>query len=93
MDSDTAPPADPDAAASSAFTYTNSKGRTYVLHCRETMAGSGKKVNFYYFGKNQKSEAVSQLPEGYEVVESGNMPFLRKLTASVLAVVPPSSQA
>ena len=46
-------------AGTPAFSFTTDKGKSYFLHCRDTTAGSGKKVPFYYFGKAQKDGAVA----------------------------------
>jgi len=78
METTTDPAVPTTAAPIKAFCHTNSQGKSYYLHCRVTTAGSGKKVNFYYFGKVQKDLAVEALPEGYEIIESSNMPFLRR---------------
>ena len=62
-----------------AYSYTNSKGRTYILHERETTLKNGGKQTIYFFGKEEKEGAIDTVPAGYEVMESRNgLPVLKK---------------
>lgn len=62
-----------------AFTFTNSKGNTYVLHSTIRTLKSGKKQTLYFFAKTEKEGALSDVPEGYEVMESKTgLPVLKR---------------
>lgn len=62
-----------------AYTYTNSKGNKYVLHSRETTLKNGRKQTIYFFAKEEKAGALSEVPAGYDVAESKNgLPVLAK---------------
>ena len=62
------------------FTYTNSRGRTYILHGKTTKMKSGEEQTIYFFSKIEKEGALSSVPEEYEVNESKNgLPILRKI--------------
>lgn len=62
-----------------AYAHTNSKGRTYYLHSRETTLKNGGTQTIYYFGKEAKEGAIDAVPEGYVVTESRNgLPVLKK---------------
>lgn len=62
-----------------AFTYTNSKGNTYILHTRNITLKGGRAQTIYFFAKTEKEGALSAVPAGYEVVESKNgLPVLKK---------------
>jgi len=37
-----------------AFTFTNSKGKTYILHGNTRVLKSGKESTLYYFAKEEK---------------------------------------
>ncbi|MCA9868823.1 MAG: hypothetical protein H6649_00510 [Caldilineae bacterium] len=61
------------------YTYTNSKGSTYVLHGKKTILKGGREQQIYYFGKEAKEGALDEVPEGYQVSESKNgLPVLKK---------------
>ena len=61
------------------YTYTNSKGSTYVLHSRVTTLKGGRQQRIYYFGKEAKEGALDAVPDGYVVAESKNgLPVLKK---------------
>ena len=63
-----------------AFSFTNSKDRTYYLHSKTTQLKSGREQTIYYFAKTIKKEAIDAVPAGYEVSESKNgLPVLRKI--------------
>lgn len=62
-----------------AYSYTNSKGRTYFLHERETVLKNGGKQTIYFFAKEVKDGAINSVPMGYMVMESRNgLPVLKK---------------
>ncbi|MEZ4767507.1 MAG: hypothetical protein R2844_03670 [Caldilineales bacterium] len=63
-----------------AYTYTNSKGNTYVLHGRLTTLKGGRQQQIYFFAKEAKEGALDSVPDGYEVSESKNgLPVLKKM--------------
>lgn len=65
-----------------AYTYTNSKGRTYILHSRDTTLKNGKKQTIYFFAGEEKDGALKGIPKGYEVSESKNgLPVLKRKEA------------
>jgi hypothetical protein len=63
-----------------AFSFTNSKGKTYYLHSTTRTLKSGKQQTLYFFAKEVKPEgALHAVPAGYTVVESKNgLPVLKK---------------
>ena len=62
-----------------AYSFTNSKGVTYYLHTRRTMAASGKERVLYFFAKEIKEGAMDAVPAGYNVVEmKTGLPVLKK---------------
>ena len=62
-----------------AFTYTNARGKTYILHAKTRTLKSGKKQSLYFFARTEKEGALDAVPEGYEVGESKNgLPFLKR---------------
>ena len=62
-----------------AFSYTNSKGSTYILHTLVTTLKNGNSQTIYFFGKEAKEGAIDAVPEGYEVAESKNgLPVLKR---------------
>ena len=63
-----------------AFSYTNSRGRTYFLHGKTTMLKSGKEQTIYFFAKDVREEgSLDAVPVGYVVSESKNgLPVLKK---------------
>jgi hypothetical protein len=62
-----------------AFTYTNSKGQSYVLHSKDTVLKNGQERTIYYFAKENKGNALSAVPAGYQVSETKNgLPVLKK---------------
>ena len=62
-----------------AYTFTNSKGVTYILHGKTTTTSTGKERTIYYFAKEQKEGALDAVPEGYKVSETKNgLPVLKK---------------
>ncbi len=62
-----------------AFSHTNSKGRTYYLHGRDTTLKNGRTQTIYFFAKEIKEGALDAVPEGRVVSESRNgLPVLKK---------------
>lgn len=66
-----------------AYTMTNSKGQTYVLHSKKVTLKGGLHRQIYYFSKEEnenKEFSIDAVPEGYEVVENPKtgLPFLKK---------------
>ena len=62
-----------------AFSFTNSKERTYFLHKRETTLKNGRTQTIYFFAKEVKDGALDAVPAGYVVSESKNgLPVLKK---------------
>ena len=53
-------------------------GKTYYLHTKEVKLGNHKQ-RIYYFAGDVGSNALDQLPDGYEVTEnkSTGLPMLR----------------
>ena len=62
-----------------AYSFTNSKGRTYFLHKKDTTLKNGRQQTIYFFAKEVKDGALNDVPEGYTVSESRNgLPVLKK---------------
>lgn len=62
-----------------AFSHTNSKGVTYILHGRDRVTSSGKTSTLYFFSKEEKDGALDAVPAGYVVSETKNgLPVLKK---------------
>ncbi len=62
-----------------AYSFTNSKGRTYFLHQRDTQLKNGRSQTIYFFAKEVKDGAIDNVPSGYTVSESRNgLPVLKK---------------
>ncbi|MCE7936263.1 hypothetical protein DYH10_00510 [Candidatus Saccharibacteria bacterium CPR2] len=59
-----------------AYSHTNSKGVTYYLHAKDVTLRGGKQQRIFYFAKDQRPEAVNDLPSGYTVVENPRNGFL-----------------
>jgi hypothetical protein len=65
-----------------AYKYTNSKGRSYILHSRDTTLKNGTKQTIYFFASDEKEGALDSIPKGYEVSESKNgLPVLKRKAA------------
>lgn len=62
------------------YSYTNSKGKPYYLHARQTtLKGTGKQQTIYFFAGEPKDGAIDSLPEGRVVVEQASgLPVLKK---------------
>jgi len=62
-----------------AFSYKNSKERSYILHSRVTTLRNGSKQTIYFFASEEKEGALDAVPHGYEVSESKNgLPVLKR---------------
>ncbi len=62
-----------------AYSFTNSKDRTYFLHKRDTTLKNGRTQTIYFFAKEIKDGAIDAVPAGYQVAESKNgLPVLKK---------------
>jgi len=63
-----------------AFSYTNSKDRTYFLHSKETTLRNGAKQTLYFFAKDVREDSfLDEVPAGYIVSESKNgLPVLKR---------------
>jgi hypothetical protein len=62
-----------------AFSYKNKRGVTYFLHGKVTTLKSGKIQTLYYFAKEQKSNVLEAVPQGYVVSETANgLPVLKR---------------
>jgi len=62
-----------------AYSFTNSRGKTYILHAKARTLKSGKQGYLYYFASTQKEGALDAVPEGYQVIETKNgLPVLKR---------------
>ncbi|MCC6602625.1 MAG: hypothetical protein IT327_05415 [Anaerolineae bacterium] len=62
-----------------AYSFKNSKDRTYYLHRKETTLKNGRTQTIYFFAKEVKDGALDAVPDGYKVSESRNgLPVLKK---------------
>lgn len=62
-----------------AYSYTNSKGKTYYLHSKQTTLKNGRTQTIYFFAKDEKDGTLDDLPDGYKVAETANgLPVLKK---------------
>ena len=62
-----------------AFSHTNSKGATYILHGRSRVTSTGKTQTLYFFAKEEKDGALDAVPEGYMVAETKTgLPVLKR---------------
>ena len=64
-----------------AFTFTNSKGNTYILHRKVTTLKNGREQTIHFFAREEKegSQVLDAVPAGYVVSESKNgLPVLKK---------------
>jgi hypothetical protein len=63
-----------------AFSFTNSKGKTYILHGRSRVTSTGKTTTLYFFGKEEKEGALNAVPDGYKVAETKTgLPVLKRI--------------
>jgi hypothetical protein len=63
-----------------AFSFKNSKGKTYFLHTKKIQRAAGKVTTLFYFASEVRpNDALDSVPAGYEVVEmKTGMPVLKK---------------
>lgn len=64
-----------------AFSVKSQKsGKTYFLHSKEVTLKGDRKQKIYYFAGEAKSNALNEMPAGYEVMENQRtgLPMLRK---------------
>jgi len=62
-----------------AYSYTNDKGRTYILHSKTTTLKNGREQTLYFFAKDEREGSLDAVPEGYQVSETKNgLPVLKK---------------
>lgn len=62
-----------------AYAFTNSKGKTYFLHKKDTTLKNGRTQTIYFFAKEVKDGSLDSVPQGYMVSESRNgLPVLKK---------------
>jgi hypothetical protein len=62
-----------------AYTHTNSRGNTYVLHEMQTKLKNGNTQTIYFFAKTERDGALDSVPLGFEVSESKNgLPVLKR---------------
>lgn len=59
-----------------AYDHTNSKGVKYYLNSKLVTLRGGKEQTIYYFSKDERKEAVSELPKGFVVNENPRNGFL-----------------
>jgi YHS domain-containing protein len=59
-----------------AYKHTNSKGVTYFLNSKAVVLRGGKEQTIYYFSKDERPEAVKDIPEGFMVNENPRNGFL-----------------
>ncbi|MDQ3008704.1 MAG: hypothetical protein M3Q81_03835 [bacterium] len=66
-----------------AFSYTNKKGQTYLLHTRQVTLKNGRVQTIYFFAREEREGSLPAVPAGYEVVETQRtgMPVLKKSVA------------
>ena len=62
-----------------AYAHTNSRGKTYFLHSKDTTLKNGNTQTLYFFAKEEKEGAIDEIPEGREVSETKNgLPVLKR---------------
>lgn len=64
-----------------AYSFTNSKGKTYFLHRKQVTLKSGSTRDLFFFAGDLRPEfAVDEVPEGKMVVEmKSGLPVLKKV--------------
>lgn len=64
----------------SAFSFTNIKGQTYYLHTKTVTLKNGRTQVIYYFARDIREGALSEVPEGYKIVETSrtSLPVLKR---------------
>ena len=62
-----------------AYVHTNSQGKSYILHSKETTLKNGNTQTIYFFAKEEKEGALDAVPAGYQVSETKNgLPVLKR---------------
>ena len=63
-----------------AYSFTNSKGKTYYLHCKKITSKSGSTRDLFFFAGDLRPEFdVDEVPAGKKVVEMDTgLPVLKK---------------
>lgn len=61
---------------SMAYKHQNSKGVTYYLNSKDVVLRGGKTQTIYYFSKDERKEALEDLPAGMQVNENPRNGFL-----------------
>ena len=62
-----------------AYVHTNSQGKTYILHSKDTTLKNGNTQTIYFFAKEEKEGALDSVPAGYQVSETKNgLPVLKR---------------
>ena len=61
-------------------TVSKRSGKTYHLHSKQVTLRGGHKQTIYYFAGSAGSDAIDNLPGGYQVVENPRtgLPLLKK---------------
>ncbi|HAF48470.1 MAG TPA: hypothetical protein DCL08_04410 [Anaerolineaceae bacterium] len=63
-----------------AYSFTNSKGKTYFLHRKEVKSKSGTRDLYFFAGDLRPDFAVDEVPAGKQVVEmKSGLPVLKKV--------------
>ena len=63
-----------------AYSYKNSKGKTYFLHTKKIKRTGGKETTLFFFASDVRAaDALDAVPAGYMVLEmKTGMPVLKK---------------
>lgn len=64
-----------------AYSVSSKKtGTSYILHSKDVTLKGGRQQTIYYFAKDERENALDELPDGYEVMENSRtgLPMLRK---------------
>ena len=63
-----------------AYSFENSKGKTYYLHTKDVTLKGGRNQTIYYFAKDQRCNACD-LPAGKKLVENERtgLPFVKSV--------------
>jgi hypothetical protein len=59
-----------------AYSHTNSKGVKYFLNSKKVTLRGGKEQTIFYFSKDERPEAIKELPATMEVNENPRNGFL-----------------
>lgn len=64
-----------------AYSFTNSKGQTYYLHSKDVTLKNGRVQRIYFFARDVRENAISEVPAGFTVMETQRtgMPVLKKV--------------